>query len=89
MNTFRLTVSSPDGNVFSGEIVKLDVRGTEGELAVMAGHVPFVTSVVGGPCVVWVDADTKKTATVNGGLLSVDANEVTFLAGPFRFDEDE
>ena len=50
MKTFKLTVASPDGNKFSGEITKLDVRGTEGELAVMAGHVPFVTSIVPGVC---------------------------------------
>ena len=35
MNTFKLTVASPDGNKFCGEVVKLDVRGTEGELAIM------------------------------------------------------
>lgn len=86
MKEFHLTVASPDGNLFSGEIVKLDVRGTEGELAVMAGHVPFVTSIVGGPCAVWLDEDTKKTATTNGGLLSVGSDEVTLLAGSFRFD---
>ena len=88
MNTFKLTVASPDGNIFSGEIVKLDVRGTEGELAVMAGHVPFITSVMSGPCTVWSDEDTKKTATVNGGLLSVGSDEVTLIAGSFKFDEE-
>ena len=88
MNTFQLTVASPDGNLFSGEIVKLDVRGTEGELAVMAGHIPFITSVVSGPCTVWVNEDTKKTATVNGGLLSVGSDEVTLLAGSFKFDDE-
>ncbi len=88
MNAFHLTVASPDGNVFSGEIVKLDVRGTEGELAVMAGHVPFVTSVVSSPCTVWLDENTKKTATVDGGLLSVGSKEVTLLAGSFKFDEE-
>ncbi len=88
MKTFHLTVATPDGNVFSGEIVKLDVRGTEGELAVMAGHVPFVTSLVNSPCAVWPDENTKKTATVNGGLLSVGADEVTLLAGSFRFDDE-
>lgn len=88
MNTFHLTVASPDGNIFSGQVVKLDVRGTEGELAVMAGHVPFVTTVVNCPCAVWLDEDTKKNATVDGGLLSVGANEVSLLAGSFQFDEE-
>jgi F-type H+-transporting ATPase subunit epsilon len=87
MKTFRLTVASPDGNLFNGEVVKLDVRGTEGELAVMAGHVPFITSVVAGACTVWVDGDTPKAAMLDGGLLAVGADSVTLTAGSFRFND--
>ena len=89
MNTFRLKVSSPDGNIFDGNIVKFDVRGVEGDLAVMAGHVPFVTSVVKGVCTVWLDDDTKKTATSEGGLLTVDKDLVTYISGTFKFDEEK
>lgn len=88
MNTFKLTVASPDGNKFCGDIVKLDVRGTEGELAVMAGHIPFVTSVVKCPCTLWLEDDKKMTATTDGGLLTVGADSVTLLSGSFRFDEE-
>lgn len=88
MNTFKLTVSSPDGNKFCGEIVKLDVRGVEGELAVMASHIPFVTSVVKSPCAIWLDESTKRTATTDGGLLSVDTDSVTLLSGSFKFDDE-
>ena len=87
MKTFRLTVSSPDGNIFDGEIVKLDVRGVEGELAIMAGHVPFVTSIVKAPCTLWFEDNTKKTATTEGGLLTVSADSVILIAGSFKFDE--
>lgn len=86
MNTFKLTVASPDGNKFCSEAVKLDVRGTEGELAIMAGHIPFVTSVVKCPCVIWLEDGTKKTATTDGGLLSVSSNSVILLSGSFKFD---
>ena len=34
MNTFPLTVASPDGNLFHGEAVQLTLRGSEGDLAV-------------------------------------------------------
>ena len=87
MKTFKLTVSSPDGNVFDGEITKLDVRGVEGELAIMAGHVPFVTSILKAPCTLWFEDDTKKTATTDGGLLTVTADSVILIAGSFKFDE--
>lgn len=86
MNTFKLTVSSPDGNKFQGDVIKLDVRGTEGELAVMAGHIPFVTSLVEAPVTILLDDDTEKKAFAKGGLLTVGANEVTLLSGSFEFE---
>jgi F-type H+-transporting ATPase subunit epsilon len=87
MKTFKLTISSPDGNIFEGEIYKLDVRGVMGELAIMAGHVPFVTAVKSAPCAVWIDEDTKKEATCDGGLLTVGAESTTFISGSFKFNE--
>ncbi len=86
MNTFKLTVASPDGNKFCGEVIKLDVRGTEGELAIMAGHIPFVTSLVKCPCVIHLEDGSKKTAMTDGGLLSVGPDAVTLLSGSFAFD---
>lgn len=87
MSTFHLTVASPDGNKFDGEVFKFDVRGVEGELAIMAGHIPFITSVIKAPCTVWLDEDKKKTAVSDGGLLTVDTDRVTFISGSFEFDD--
>lgn len=85
---FRLTVSSPDGNKFDGDVVKFDVRGVEGELAVMAGHIPFVTSVVSAPCTLWFEDGSKKTAICEGGLLTVDTDRVNFISGSFEFTKE-
>ena len=87
MNTFNLTVSSPDGNKFKGECVKLDVRGALGELAIMAGHIPFVTSVVKCTAIIHLPDGQEKTAKTEGGLLTVAKDGVTFLSGTFKFDE--
>ncbi len=87
MNTFKLTVASPDGNKFCGDAVKIQLRGTEGELAIMAGHIPFVTSVVQCLCEIWLEDGTSMTATTDGGLLSVGAHSVVLLSGSFTFDD--
>lgn len=86
MNTFNLTVSSPDGHIFNGECTKFDVRGSEGELAIMAGHIPFITSVVKCNCIVWLPDGSSKNATTDGGLLSVGKDSVTFVSGSFKFE---
>ena len=85
MTPFRLTVSSPDGNKFEGDVVQFTVRGTEGELAVLAGHIPFVTSVIKGKCDLWTDETTKQEAFSDGGILCVSEEGTTFISGSFRF----
>jgi len=87
MKTYQLTVSTPDGNVFSGQCQSLSVRGTEGSLAIMAGHVPFVTGLVGGECMIVLENGEEKRASLDGGVLTADRGSVTVLAGSFRFEE--
>lgn len=79
MNTFLLNISSPDGKVFSGNVTCIIVRGAAGDLAVMAGHIPFITSVKEGSCAVHFEDGTVKNARTTGGLLSVASTEVTFM----------
>jgi len=85
MNTFLLAISSPDGDVFRGEICSIFLRGAEGELAVMAGHIPFVTTVV--PCEVKLvlEDGTTKIGKTEGGILTVGSDMVTLLSSSFTF----
>lgn len=85
MSTFPLTISSPDGSLFSGEVTKLSVRGAEGDLAVMAGHIPFITSVQ--PCDFHLEqADgSVKAGHTDGGILTVSPETVIFLTGQLQW----
>ena len=82
MNTFKLRVTSPDGDQFSGDVVMLSCRGTEGDLAVMAGHIPFVTAVKA--CTIKIETeDTEQYAAIDGGLLSVGNDETVLLSSSY------
>ncbi len=85
MKTFPLRVSSPEGDLFCGDAVMLSLRGTEGEFAVMAGHIPFVTSVVPCECKIAFEDGEEKTAKTDGGMLTVSADKVLFLSGKFEW----
>lgn len=88
MNTFRLTVSSPDGTVWEGDsVIMLSLRGIEGELAILAGHIPFITPIVPCDCKIELEDDTELIGHIDGGLLSVSAEGVTLLSGSFRMIE--
>ena len=81
MKTFRFVISTPEGNLFEGDVVKISLRGSEGDLAVMANHTPFVTSVVPCKCSIEFDDGTYKYLLVERGLLSVLAENVTLMSG--------
>ena len=83
MNTFFLRVATPDGDSFKGEAIMLVVRGVEGELAIMAGHVPFVTSVK--PCKIKIETeDDEFFANIGGGILSVTKEETVLMSSSFE-----
>ena len=88
MNTYKLTVATPDGNRFQDEVYALFLRGAEGDLAILSGHTPFITSVQAGKCRIHLPDDDEKSATVDGGLLTVTAEKVTLLSGSFAWDEE-
>ena len=89
MNTFRLIIASPDGNIFDDQAYMLTVRGTEGELAILAGHVPFITSVVA--CKVKIELPSEESddriGFTEGGLLSVSHDTVTLLSSSFQWEK--
>lgn len=87
MKTFSLTVSSPDGNIFTGEIIQLNLRGANGDLAVMAGHIPFITPVQPGVCRILFEDGTENAGETAGGLLTVSNDGVTLLSDSFRWKE--
>lgn len=87
MKTFPLIISSPDGDLYRGDAGMLILRGTEGDLAIMAGHVPFVTAVVKGNCVVITDTDERKEGIIDEGLLTVDADRTTVLTSALTWNK--
>ena len=86
MNTYRLIISTPDGSVFDDNAEVLIVRGTEGELAVMAGHIPFITAVKPGECKLVLSETQEKTATIGGGILTVQGDKTTLLCSDFKWN---
>ena len=86
MSTYKLIISTPDGSVFDDKAEILIVRGTEGELAVMAGHIPFITAVKPGKCKIALSESSEKTATIGGGILTVQNDKTTLLCSDFNWD---
>ena len=86
MKSFLLKISSPEGDLFCGDAVSLIVRGTEGELAVMAGHIPFVSYVK--PCNFKIELEdgSERRGHISGGVLTVSKEKVILLSGELNWE---
>ena len=87
MKTFPLIISSPDGDLFQGDAEILILRGTEGDLAILAGHIPFVTAVGKRRWVVETAEGERKEGEIEEGLLTVDEEKVTVLTSGLNWKE--
>lgn len=89
MKSFKLEIASPDGMKFDGEAVQLSVRGIGGDLAILAGHIPFVTALKNGECRVYTGEDGQniRHATCGGGVLTVSKECVRILSSDFVWQD--
>ncbi len=79
MATFHFDLVSPEKLLFSGEVNQVDMPGTEGDLGVLAGHAPLVTTLRPGILVIHGEGGALRVV-VNGGFAEVGPAGLTVLA---------
>jgi len=87
VKTFHLQIAAPDGMRYDGEAVQISVRGIDGELAVLSGHIPFVTALKSGECRVYTDEKIIRYAQYSGGMITVTKDIVRMTSADFRWNE--
>jgi F-type H+-transporting ATPase subunit epsilon len=79
MATFHFDLVSPEKLLFSGQVEQVDLPGSEGDLGVLAGHAPIVTTL--RPGILTIFEEGKQTpVVVNGGFAEVGPTGLTVLA---------
>ena len=86
MAEFHLQIITPDGVQYDDVTTQLSVRGSEGELAILAGHLPLVTSLAAGECRVYTDAGVRK-GECSGGMLSCTRQITRLFSTDFHWKE--
>lgn len=77
--TFNLQIISPTRVFFDGDAEMVEMKTTEGEIGVLAGHIPL--TVVLEPGILRIkQADGKKEAALHDGFVKITKNKVTILA---------
>jgi F-type H+-transporting ATPase subunit epsilon len=77
---FQVELVAPDRIVWTGEAEMVSARTTEGEIGVLAGHIPLLGVLVEHPVKIQRVSEGDLTVTVTGGFLSVSKEKVSILA---------
>lgn len=80
MATFNLIVVSAEEEIFSGPVKAVQATGSEGELGILAGHIPLLTSIKPGIVKLTREDNSEEVIYVSGGFLEVQPSIVTILA---------
>jgi F-type H+-transporting ATPase subunit epsilon len=71
---------SPARLLFSGDVVSVQIPGTEGEMTILANHAPVLATLKPGVVVVAKDSGAAEKIFVRGGFAEVNAAGLTVLA---------
>ena len=75
----KLTISKIDQILFSGNAESVTVPGTDGEMTVLAHHMPFITTLKQGVVVVKTKDAPAQSFPINSGFLEVGKEETVIL----------
>lgn len=87
MSTFQVEIVTPERKVYSEQANMVVVTGVEGQLGIMANHIPLVTPLRIAPVTIKRDGGSDEIA-VNGGFIEVRKDKVVILAESAELAED-
>ena len=84
MNTFSLTIVTPDGLRYEGQAEELIVRTVSGDMGILAGHINCVAPLGMGMATVKIDGEKRYGACI-GGMVSVLDGNVKLVPTTFEW----
>lgn len=80
----KLEILSPEGLVFTGEILSVSVPGSYSAFTILKNHAPIISSLSKGVVSYVLDGEGEKEILIDGGFVEVDNNVVTICIETIR-----
>jgi len=87
MKSYLLEIVTPERKVFSDQVEMLIAKAVTGEIGILAGHTPLVTSLAIGPLRVKKDG-AEHLISVMKGFMEVTSDKVIILAEAAELAEE-
>ncbi len=78
MDTLKLSIVAPNGQIFSDDVKSVTLPGKEGEFGVLPGHASLVSSLTVGVIIIEKAGSTEAVA-INWGHVKVSESSVDVL----------
>ena len=87
-NTFLLTVTTPDHEVYNGEVEKVFLKNIDGDFEVLANHENMIASTI--PCIArFKDAQgAEDELFISTSIVYINENKMTICSDAAEFEED-
>jgi F-type H+-transporting ATPase subunit epsilon len=87
MKTMNVSVVTPDGSVFDGDVEMVSVQTIEGGLGILPNHIPLVAPLTIGAVRIKYGSEVTLVA-ITGGLMEVRGDQVSILAESAELPSD-
>jgi F-type H+-transporting ATPase subunit epsilon len=84
----RVELVSADRVVWSGAATMIITRTMEGEIGILANHIPLMAVLVDGTVEIRTTDGGRLVVAINGGFLSVANNRVSILSADAQLSDD-
>ncbi|MBQ8922087.1 MAG: ATP synthase F1 subunit epsilon [Oscillospiraceae bacterium] len=88
MSTFPLQIITPEKIFFEGDVQRVIVRTSEGDLGILAKHEKYVAALPAGPVKIIMEDGTERIAALSGGAVKVSPVRTAILANAVEWAEE-
>lgn len=74
MNTFNLAVIDVQNTIYQEDVTMAVIPGTEGDIGVLHGHTPVLTTLRTGEIKIYKNQILSETLAISGGFAKIDQN---------------
>ena len=72
-------IITPDKELFSGNILSIELPGSDGSFEILNNHAPIIATLSGGKITIALENGKKQSFEVNGGVVETQNNKIIVL----------
>ena len=76
---FHLSITTPDRDFYDGDVTMVEINTTEGQIGVLANHIPLTAVLSPGVCYIHVEGEEIKLCALHSGFVEILQNKMTVL----------